>query len=296
MTVSVIVPTKDRLADLVETLASVCAAASPPDEVVVVDQTATSIEREVRGALGKETSGVEIRFLHRTDVEGVLHARDVGYRLSRGDVVLFLDDDITVYPDFFLEMRRVYADPEIDGVGAVDVLTARLPLWRIVGRLVFSTGPFWDNRSLVYKLHARLRHPVQTATFHGGFMSCRRVVYDRTGLDLSLTGHVFAGDIDFSFRAARHFSLVIAPTVRVLHRGGYSALYDSAEGERKRLHARLYFFDKNVNKTLRAYLALWWLVFGMLLASAIRAYELRNWGPIYGILRAWRMRAAQRPL
>ena len=93
-TVSVVIPTRDRADLLVTCLDSVLAVRYPALEVVVVDNAPAddSTRAVVRERFGDDP---RVRYV-RLDRAGASHARNVGARLARGEIVAFTDDDALV--------------------------------------------------------------------------------------------------------------------------------------------------------------------------------------------------------
>ena len=276
---SVIIPTKNRHNDLIQTVATLLSCQPRPIEILIIDQTTEPIADW--GDLQDPNS--EIRYYHQPKINGILPARDFGVRKSKGRFLIFLDDDVSVYQDFMAKMQKTFEqDSRIDAVCAVNTSEEDMSVLRILARALFWLGPFWDDRSIVNKYYKRMKKPRLTTKFSAGYMSCKREVYERIGFDNGLTGHVFVGDIDFSYRASREFRLVISPWVRVVHRGGQSAHYDEKEAERKRIRGRIYFYQKNVDKTLLNHLFFTWLVLGTFLGALGRSFHSKSLAPVKG--------------
>ncbi len=116
--VSVIIPTYHRPAELTMALRSILAQSRMPDELIVVDDGDLP-ELPLRAEL--ETTGLVCRFL-RKDKPGLTESRNLGIARSRGDVILFVDDDVELLPDYVQQVAAVYerdVGGEIDGVGGV---------------------------------------------------------------------------------------------------------------------------------------------------------------------------------
>lgn len=284
MKISVIIPTKNRRDDLQLTLKSIFRNTILPLEIIIVDQTCENQEKDIRECIDIINSSVSIKYFHAPLISGLVHARDFGYQRSIGDIVLFLDDDITVFSNFFEQLIYTYQRyPNIDAVCPIDVSEEKVSLLRIMARCVFWIGPFWTNKTYVNKFYKRFNKPVKTNYFSGGFMSCKRYVYESVGFDKNLSGHVFVDDWDFSYRATKIYNFIIDPNLRVIHREG-KALYDIQEAIRKRVHSRIYFFKKNINKNLLNYVAFYWLMFGTFLGTLVRAMSNKSMKPIKGFL------------
>jgi glycosyltransferase involved in cell wall biosynthesis len=90
--------TWNRAARLRRLLTSVLAAAPPsvPWEVLVVDNNSTDATRVVASKLA---GPLPLRYVFE-GVQGSSAARNRGLEEARGDLVVFIDDDVTIAPDF----------------------------------------------------------------------------------------------------------------------------------------------------------------------------------------------------
>jgi GT2 family glycosyltransferase len=131
-TVSVIVPTYERGAVLGTTLAALCALDYPSDlfEVIVVDDGSADATPAVARSFPR------VRYVRQPN-RGVAAARNRGAQLARGEVLLFVDDDIVVPPDNIrrhLAVRELYTECVVAGHSEFDPdlreQLARTPLGR----------------------------------------------------------------------------------------------------------------------------------------------------------------------
>lgn len=113
---TVVIPTRDRPHMLERCLRSVMAAVAPGDEIVVVD----SASRDEAVALTAAAAGARVI---RCDLPGVDRARNAGWRAAAHDMILFVDDDVTVDRDWANALvLALDAHPEISFVtGRIDV-------------------------------------------------------------------------------------------------------------------------------------------------------------------------------
>jgi GT2 family glycosyltransferase len=95
LAVSIVVPTRDRPRRLDECLRRLVAAARAGDEIVVVD-SASADAAAVAGVVAAYESGPVAARLVRLDEPGASRARNAGWRAARSDVVVFVDDDVSV--------------------------------------------------------------------------------------------------------------------------------------------------------------------------------------------------------
>jgi glycosyltransferase involved in cell wall biosynthesis len=91
-TLSVVVPTRDRPEMLTRCLESVVKAMGPEDELIVVDSASKDAEAVRRAAVGFGARVI------RSDLPGAGQARNVGWKASEHEFVVFVDDDVWVDP------------------------------------------------------------------------------------------------------------------------------------------------------------------------------------------------------
>lgn len=111
MKVSLIIPTYNRGEILADTIDMALAQNHPDYEVIVVDQSSSPSVNADRYA----RYGDRIRFLTlpRPSMPG---ARNAGVMAARGEIVIFIDDDVVFGSDFVAGHLRGYDDPSVGGV------------------------------------------------------------------------------------------------------------------------------------------------------------------------------------
>jgi glycosyltransferase involved in cell wall biosynthesis len=207
-TVSVIIPTYNRGALLVEAVESALAQRRPPDEILVVDDGSRDDTAARMAAYGER-----VRYVRQANA-GPSAARNHGFRLARGEYLALLDSDDLWTPDRLeRQLEVLQRHPDTDVVFGREVLFgAGQPDrdWNLhdpeVRRVLAQTaGP------LVPILPVLIREnvvPTSTALF-------RRALLDRTGgIDESLRQ---AEDWDLWLRfalAGARFAHVPSPLCR----------------------------------------------------------------------------------
>lgn len=202
--VSIVIPTRDRPQRLLATVASIVAGERQPDEVVVADQSTGE------AASIPDAAGVEIVHLRLTSV-GSSTARNAAIRAARGDVLVFLDDDVRVAPDW---LERI-----------VDALDAAPPRSAVTGAVLSDhVGgghvPSLQSQTAPATFSGRLfRDPL-----FAGNMALRRSAFDDVGLfDERLgAGAAFpaAGDNDLGYRLLEAgYEIAYVPDAVVYHGG-----------------------------------------------------------------------------
>src|SRR5262245_10539215 len=114
-TVSVIIPTYNRTAALLQTLEDLSRQTRPPDEVFVVDQS-----RDDDGEPLNQEEAVSrfagIRYIYQSE-SNAQKARNRAIGEARGDILLLLDDDVRMGPTLVeTHLRNYEQDPSLDAV------------------------------------------------------------------------------------------------------------------------------------------------------------------------------------
>lgn len=130
-TVSVVVPTRDRLALLQATVGSVLNQTLDDLEVLVVDDGSTDGSRDWLAEAARRDSRLHWldRPVLRPGPGGAQVCRNLGLHQACGRALLFLDSDDLLAPTCLEQRwRHLHTDPGLDGVGAVACRFREQPL------------------------------------------------------------------------------------------------------------------------------------------------------------------------
>lgn len=286
ISVSVIIPTRNRPRDLELTIRTVFWQTLLPQELIIVDQSVDDegrqrIERLYAAAPEALRCHVRIRYIHNTGISGGAQARNVGMQVAENSIWLFLDDDVVLEPSFLEELVAPYAqDPEVVGVSGIITNYSRPSLVTRIWRAVFMRGPFYDTRQLVYWNAANLREsaPIEVDRFGGGLMSFRASAVRNCRFDENLSGVSDGEDVDFCSRLGA-VKLLISPRARLVHnQSPRGRLQDHPL--RRQVRAECFLYWKNWSNGLRARLCYLWLQTGYVLIAAVaslRRFSLAPW-------------------
>lgn len=211
LSVSVIIPTKNRATDLARTIETLLQQSVQPLELILVDQSASpTFTRRLPFPLV---------CIHDPTISGASVARNVAMDNARGDIWLFLDDDVLLEADFIEQILAAYA-PGVSGVSGIITNYTSPPLKRRLWEAIFQLGPFRDERQRIYRTAERLRvaRPIRVRKFTGALMSFRASAIHRHRFDPNLTGASPGEDIDFCSGLAKGSVLLIAPRARLIHK------------------------------------------------------------------------------
>lgn len=180
---SIVVPTRNRVAAVRALLAALDAQRIDPASFEVIVVCNASLD-ETAAAVRAREAAYALRLIELTEA-GASIARNAGARAARAPIVIFLDDDIAVVPDF------VGAHVEAHQAGGA------LPRV-VVGYLPFASDPAGNRfrialRSWWEAMFDRMREPGHRFVYTdllSGNCSMPRELFERVGgFDLSLRCH-----------------------------------------------------------------------------------------------------------
>lgn len=179
--ISVIIPTYRREELLRDTVADTVGQDYPDFEVLVVDQTA-SHKPEVEAYLQQQAEAGTIQWF-RVSWASLPGARNYGVRRAKGEIILFIDDDVRLEKGFLQADARNYERPEIGAVAgrvfdrmilaqsAEDFTVDYLP------KEAMDAGIAWYYLDLVHTVK-----PQEVISARGCNMSFRREIFEKYGL------------------------------------------------------------------------------------------------------------------
>lgn len=119
--ISIIVPTYNReniLCKTIDSILSECACASShgiQTELIIVDQTKEHTDINTTNYLRRIILNDNVKYIYLEEAN-LPKARNYGLSCCRGNIVLFLDDDIILDSNFLMNLYRTYDNKIIDSV------------------------------------------------------------------------------------------------------------------------------------------------------------------------------------
>jgi glucosyl-dolichyl phosphate glucuronosyltransferase len=282
LTVSVLVPTKNRPEELALALRGILEQTALPTQIVIVDQSADdrgqiAVERRMREA----ARHIPLVYVREPELAGTSAARNRLLELGVADILLFIDDDVELEREFIEELLSAYeGHPEVGGVSGIitnySVPARAFRCWA----WLFVRGPLHDERQPIYWNADRLRHcaPLPVRKFTGAAMSFRAEVARRARFDARLVGALRGEDADFCERL-KPVPLVIAPGARFVHRRSSR----NRVGEhwlREHAHSAYYLFHRHWRGSTTDRLRFVWLHVGYAVAISLSCLKLWSVHPL----------------
>jgi glycosyltransferase involved in cell wall biosynthesis len=249
---SVVIATLRRPDTLRRALTSLAACTPPPDEIVVVDGDEDRSAEPIAEQAG--SGPVPIRYVPAE--RGLTRQRNVGLTVASGDVVVFIDDDATLFGDAFTRLEGAFADPDVVGAsGRVEEPHST----RIGGKTsklrAIVPGGGREGQFTRYGYPRRLIHPDVSRDVEfmpGCLMAARLEVARRVMFDETLPGYGLAEDEDFSYRLSRLGRVRHLGDLVVRHENAGFGGRDRRAFGRQVVRNRAYLFRKNFPVTPRA--------------------------------------------
>ena len=104
-TFTIIVPTHNEAADIGATCDALLALAPEPDEIIFVDDASSD---DTRSLIRRYLVRPSIHLIEEQTNRGVATTRNVGVRIAKSDIVIFLNADVRLPSDFLLRLTPHY--------------------------------------------------------------------------------------------------------------------------------------------------------------------------------------------
>ena len=237
--VSIVVCTYKREQILCDTLRALLRQLYPSFEIIVIDQTPRHLP-ETQKFLDTLVAQGRIRYYRASP--SLPKGRNLGAMQARGEVVLFVDDDIIPYPNLIQHHAAVYSEPSIGGVAGRRIVPGEREALEPIGR-INGCGRHISNFSSTL--------PALVEWASGCHMSFRRGLIARAGLfEPKFLGTAAYEDVDFCFRLRRlGYEIRFVPQACLVHlratSGGCANRPRGLRWQYSAIHNRLLFFMRH---------------------------------------------------
>jgi GT2 family glycosyltransferase len=206
--VSVVICTYNREKMLCDTIRQLLEQSYPNYEIVIIDQTANHLPA-TEAFLHDLVRDGKIRYF-LTQPPSLPLARNLGVEKARGEIVLFIDDDVELDPDLITPHVNAYAEDTVGGVAGRRTIPGLEEPLEPVG-LIDRWGRHISNFSST--------RPATVEWASGCHMSFRRELLFRAGLfEPRFLGTAAYEDVDFSFRLRRlGYTIRFVPEAHLVH-------------------------------------------------------------------------------
>jgi len=293
--VSVIIPTKGRPLDLEFTVGSILQQSVLPVQLIIVDQSEDNesrrrVEKLLSEAPLQVRDAIALDYLRDAAISGGAVARNRAMDIARGDIWLFLDDDVCLEGNFVEELLTVFhSHPHVSGVSGI-VTNYYVPPWAYrLWTVIFVRGPFHDERQPIYwKANCfRNSEPFAVRKLGAGLMSFRAETIRSHRFDENLAGVCDGEDVDFCERLGPDEALMIAPRARLVHKA--SPIGRAREHWLMRFaKANFYLYHRNWQNGFANRFAFAWLKMGLGIVASLASFRRSSLTPWRALLEGTR--------
>lgn len=281
LTLTLIICTKDREAVLRQTLATVFQQSTLPDEILIVDDGALDREAIV-GLVGQQ--GIPCHYLRKA-TPGLAASRNLGVQHAKGDIILFLDDDVLLDPRYIAAIMALFAaDPTgrlggVTGTLQIEYAAGVRSFLRFFGLDGTTPGAILPSGSGILVRQGEITQPMAVQWLSGCNMAYRRAVFAQFHFDQRLGAYGWGEDRDFSYRVGQRYQLMATPAAQLIHLKATGGRINARYMGFMETNYLYRFFAKNMPKQPRNWLALSWSLLGIMVKNGLlllRAQERRT--------------------
>ena len=217
MTISVVIPTKNRPRELFNFINSLIKQSRKPDQVIVVDQSKTKFCSKTRIEKILIERKINVSYIHDQSINGLVQAKSFSLRFNKCDIVSFFDDDIILTPNYLKNIELIFQkNRHIYGVNGLVLNNPKQSFLKYLFFEITHIGIFRDNRNIAYR--NKSENLIRLDVLSGGLSSWRAEVFTKAKFD---TINKFHGmeDVEFSLCVRKHFpkSLYISKDAHLYH-------------------------------------------------------------------------------
>jgi GT2 family glycosyltransferase len=240
-----------------------------PHELIIID----SSEKPNLDSVFNEKIPAIMPLIKLIHVKASLsEARNIGVRLSSGDILFFFDDDVVLDTDYIKQVMNVFTDDRERKIGGVmgDIINIGRDLTSLasVMRRLFFWDHFGDGKFLPSGLPTYVHgygEVAQTEFLSGCMSAYRRKVLKEFAFDENLgrlSGYCYLEDADMSYRVSRKYTLVYTPLAKLEHHPSAKSRVDRCNITKQLVFNHFYLFKKNMPKRLSIVFPFYLSLFG----------------------------------
>lgn len=226
ISVSAIIPTKDRTAPLLRTLESLTLQSSQPAEIIVID---ASEDEMTKNMLNGEIHGLKSTLVYqKANTRGAASQRNEGVAIAKNPYIFFMDDDLLFEPECIDRLfKGIESDPELGGVNAMITNQKYLQPGKISSILFrYLNGTKLNSYAgkclgpvvnLLPEDREDLPEVVRVEWLNSGCTIYRRDALPNPPFPSFFTGYSMFEDVTVSSNVGRTWKLANVRTARVYH-------------------------------------------------------------------------------
>lgn len=289
--ISVVLCTFNRHADLYNCLASLCIQTLPPNEIIIVDASTDAWENYPELIdLFSHTHFPHTALNYLKSPKGLTLQRNLGLRTATRDFIYFFDDDVIIEPTYLQAMHETFIhNPQyVAGMGTItNIAPKKIGLHRIFRKFFLLQH---EHGSGNFTASGIPTHPYGTQQFKdieilgGCCMAFRTQILKKHQFDTALATYAYMEDADIAHRIRQDGAIFFNPAARLQHIQSPVARDTQFINRAMLMRNYRYLFAKNFsNGNPLRILAHWWSIVGLLL-EALLLHQMQAFkGYIHGL-------------
>ena len=230
--ISIVIPTMNNEEYLFQCISSVAEQTLHPLEIIIVNDGMIA-DRNKQSMRKRIEPDIEFTIAESDGPPGLSTAKNTGAKISKGDIVLFLDDDAVLREDYIETLAQSYMEhdsPKLAGIAGFDIEDSgwgRAWLSRIFSVLFFHRAEGWQINSAGFQSEdATLGEPAESDWIPGYNSSYKRDLIVKYPFEYWNGGREALEDIEIGWRLRKEgYHFVIDPRLDIEHHeSGYANL------------------------------------------------------------------------
>jgi GT2 family glycosyltransferase len=278
-TLGIIICSKDRPDLLPKLFENIFDQTKPPEQIVIVDNS-NSEKNFIKGRqyintfLSKikktnKKSKIKVNYLNDQSGKGLPHARNFGKKIVDTDIILFLDDDVNLDPEYTKNLLSFYARHPKAGGACGNLVQPQQNRLSSRLRMIFGAIFLFDSLAPFQVLpsgwgsHPYGANKTKRVTWLSGCnMSYRKEVLREFDSDEDIPTQGGGEDRDLSYRASKQYPIYVVTECKGMHEMIKISRPNLGESNKRAIYGNAYFYKKNISKNIFTHIAFWWSTFG----------------------------------
>ena len=245
---SFVIPTKNRITDLIKTIKSINKQNVLPNELVIIDQSFNNYESRIKSAL---KNNIKLKYFHEVAIKSLTQAKNFALKKVSGEIIFFLEDDIILSKDFIINILKVFRyKKKLKGVCGI-LINERISFFKRFIKIIFYHGLFNDPRFKQWN-NLESKEVIISDKISGGVSAWKKKVFHKTKFDSKNKLHLFE-DIDFSVRVNKLWinSTAIVTSSQVEHKWSKINRNKDIKLLKMKIQESYIFYNKNSKRIIK---------------------------------------------
>jgi GT2 family glycosyltransferase len=291
--ISIVICTKDRVHDLFECLKSIKEQNYWDIEVIISDASCIENKQKIREVIGKVA--VDNFLIKIIDSRlGLTIQRNTGVDCSIGDIILFIDDDVILYPDYLININKGF-EQYANVMGIMGLMRDKyyrkgFKLSQFLKWFFKMSNDFTKKSYMQASGYPSFSWNILNDTptnVLNGCMALRKDVFKEFRFDEKLSGYGLMEDVDFSYRVSKKYQLMQISNAICYHNYSKASRQSLQALWCMRVENHFYLFNKNMNTNLINRMSYIWAEIGYGLFATLDCIRNNTVGPIIGYLNGY---------